>query len=680
MESRWKEDEVAENDLLSQLVYGSRLIGKDEQLVLWGGGNTSVKREEIDHAGRTQAILRIKNSGANLKLCDARDFTGLRLDEVRLLWNRSEMSDEAMLSYLEHCVVGPRGSRPSIETLLHAFLPDVVMIHSHADSILSLINTPNAETILADVYGKDIIVVPYLRSGFDLAKDAALRTAQLPQAYGMVLLHHGLFTWGSTVQEAYERHIELVTRAEQFLESLPLPVVSWQPHWPAKTRHRLQARLAPIMRRVLGGGEPCILQWNDEAQTLRFVDRHDVESLTQKGVATPDHILRTKRAPVVIPARDEMTDAQLETLVRDRVKMYQNTYEEYYHRHSHGRGPMRDPRPVVALVPHVGYWTVGRSIRQAQIVHDIFQHTRDIMLQADRCGGYQSITEAQAFDVEYWPLELYKLTLQSPEREFTGRVALVTGAARGIGAAVAQRLAQEGAVVILGDRLDKETVALADKIQATQGPRSAMAVSLDVTNEDAVQTVINQIVREYGGLDILVSNAGIAPTGALVQLTLTEWERSLQINLTGHFLVTREVVKAMRRQAMGGSMIYIVSKNALVPGKEFGAYSVAKAGELQLGRIAAVEYGQDRIRSNMVNPDAIWTDLWSPEVRAERARAYHIAQDELEEYYRHRSLLDQVVTVDDVAEAVLFFASDRSSKTTGCILPVDAGIREGFPR
>ncbi len=630
--------------------------------------------------GRSREVLRIKSSGVDLKRCREQDFSGLRLDEVQSLFDRAELSDEAMAAYLDRCLVDPGGPRPSIETLLHAFLPASAVVHSHADAVLAIIDSPDAQAILAEIYGTSVVVVPYVRSGFALAKDAATRANAAPDAYGMILLHHGLVSWGSTVRQAYERHIELVTRAERFLADLPAPTVPRSARWAEDTRRDLQLRLAPIIRRVCGGGAPCILQWNGEEPTLKFVDRVDVESLSQKGVATPDHILQTKRVPVVIPAQPEMTDQELETLVQERVSMYHDAYEKYYQRYNRDNWAMRDPQPVVAVVPHLGYWAIGHTPQQAHVVHDVYQHTIDIMAQADKCGGYQPISEEQAFAVEYWPLELYKLTLQSNRRELTGRIALVTGAARGIGAAVAQRLAAEGAVVILGDRLQDEVEVVADKIRSQEGPRSAMAVPLDVTMEETVREAVARAVQSYGGLDILVSNAGTAPTGALVQLTLAEWEGSMRINLTGHFLVTREVVKVMRQQGLGGSLIYMVSKNALVPGKEFGAYSVAKAGELQLGRIAAIEYGRDGIRANMINPDAIWTDLWSPAVRADRAKAYHITEDDLEDYYRHRSLLDQVVTVDDVAEAVLFFASDRSRKTTGSVLPVDAGIREGFPR
>ncbi|MHB1628544.1 MAG: bifunctional rhamnulose-1-phosphate aldolase/short-chain dehydrogenase [Bacilli bacterium] len=680
MKNMWNDADVEGKDVLEQLVYASRLFGNENALVLWGGGNTSVKREEFDHLGRRMDVLRIKGSGSDLKVCDSKDFPGVRLAEVRELFTHEEMSDEEMVAFIERCMVEPRGSRPSIETLLHAFVPDEAVIHSHADAILALVDSQNWEETIRRVYGDSVLTVPYIRPGFAMAKMATSAISRAPKIRGLILMHHGLLTWGETVQEAYTRHLELVSLAENYLRKGATVEISREPRWTEEVRQDLKLRLAPLIRRAMGGGEPRILQVCTDEATLRFVERIDVEPLTRRGVATPDHILHTKRVPVVIPAESTMSDDELERLVDKRIDDFKKEYEASYRRYNATDLPMREPLPIIALVPGLGFWAIGRDPELAQVAHDVYRHNIDIMEWAESCGGYRTIDESQAFDVEYWPLELYRLALRPPGRELTGRVALITGAARGIGAAIAERFAQEGAVVVLGDRLVEDAVEMAEKIQMQYGPRSALAVPLDVTDEIQVTQAVEQIVSQYGGIDILVSNAGIAPTGALADLSRANWDHSLAINLTGHFLVTREVVKVMRRQRMGGSLVYIVSKNALVPGKEFGAYSVAKAGEAQLARIAAIEHGRDGIRANMINPDAIWTELWSPDVRADRAQAYNIAESELEEFYRHRSLLDRLVTVTDVAEAALFFASNRSDKTTGAILPVDAGIREGFPR
>ncbi len=681
MIDRWEKGPRKGEDALADLVYGSRLIGEEESLVLWGGGNTSLKLTESDHLNRPLEVLRIKGSGSDLKTCEHKDFAGVRLAEALSVYARETMTDDEMVEFLSHCLMEPRGPRPSIETLLHAFLPARAIVHSHADAILALVDTPDPLALIAPLLGDQLVVVPYLRPGFDMAKSAAEVAKDHPPAEGMILLHHGLVTWGDTVELAYRRHIAIVSTAASFLaEKARTHWVAPRSRWAAAEREQLQITLAPIVRRALSGDRPQVLAFTDEKAVLEFVEREDVVALSQVGVATPDHILHTKRVPVVIPAEPGMSVDQLETLVDDRIARYMAEYQTYFERYQSPGLPMRDPRPIIALVPRMGVWAVGADARLARVPLDIYRHTAEIIALAEAAGGYRSISEAEAFNVEYWPLELYKLTLRAPSRELTGRVAFITGGARGIGAAIARRFAQAGAVVVIADRLGEAAQATAKELTDRHGPHSAVAVPLDVTREKDVIEAVSAVVRQVGGIDILVSNAGTAPTGTLVDLTTEAWEAAVKVNITGHFLVTREVLKVMTRQKLGGSVVYIVSKNALVPGPEFGAYSVAKAAEAQLGRIVAVEYGRYGIRANMINPDAIWTDLWSPKVRSDRAQAYHVAESELEEFYKNRSLLKRKVTVEDVAETALFFASDRSNKTTGAILPVDGGIREGFPR
>ncbi len=680
MIDRWERGPEPPGGALAALVYASRLIGEEESLVLWGGGNTSLKVVETDHLQRRLEVLRIKGSGSDLKTCDGKDFAGVRLAEVLSVYARDTMTDDEMVEFISHCLMEANGPRPSIETLLHAFLPAPAVIHSHADAILALVDTPDPMAMITPLLGDQLAVVPYLRPGFDMAKSAAEAAKDHPQAEGMILLHHGLVTWGDTVELAYHRHIAIVSAAASFLaDKARTHFAIAKPRWTTAEREQLQVSLAPILRREMSGDLPRVLAFADEKPVLEFVEREDVSALSQVGVATPDHILHTKRVPVVIPAQPGMSVENLETLVSDRITRYIAEYQAYFDRYQTPSLPMRDPRPVVALVPGVGVWAVGADASLARIPLDIYRHTIGIIALAEAAGGYRSISEAEAFNVEYWPLELYKLTLRAPTRELTGRIAFITGGARGIGAAIARRLAQAGAVVVIADRLGDAAEATARELRARHGPHAAFALRLDVTREEDVIGAVSTVVRRVGGIDILVSNAGTAPTGTLVELSTEDWEAAVKVNITGHFLVTREVLKVMMRQGCG-SVVYIVSKNALVPGPEFGAYSVAKAAEAQLGRIVAVEYGRYGIRANMINPDAIWTDLWSPKVRSDRAKAYHVAESELEEFYKNRSLLKRKVTVEDVAETALFLASDRSNKTTGAILPVDGGIREGFPR
>lgn len=678
MKNRWNRSEQSNSTALTQLIYGSHLIGLEDSLVLWGGGNTSVKRKETDHLGHTVDVLRIKGSGANLATVEERDFAGVKLEDMRQTYSLDSMSDESMVEFLSHCLMEPNGPRPSIETLLHGYIDAKAIIHSHADAILALVNTPNPDTLLEELFGAQLVRVPYIRPGFAMAKTAAASLAMNDTATGLILLNHGLVTWGETVEIAYDRHIAYVSAAEEFLmrkaPSFPVPAQLWT----ESDRLTLRQRLSPILRHYLSES-PQIVLFNDDDAVKQLVSRNNIEELTQRGVATPDHILYTKRTPLVIMATPQMTDSELHILIKQEVVKYVEHYEAYFNRYQDGKTEMRDPHPIVTVVPHLGIFSIGETWRAAKVPLDIYTHTAQIINWAETAGGYQPISEAFAYDAEYWALELYKLSLRPPRRELDGRIALITGAARGIGAEVARRFIQEGARVVLVDKL-VDVIQTADSLCETYGSDVALGVVADVTSESDIISAVSQAITAYGGLDILVSNAGTAPTGSLVDLSLTEWTKSMNINITGHFLITREVLRLMQRQAFGGSLVYIVSKNALVPGKEFGAYSVAKAAETQLGRIAAIEYGGQGIRANMINPDAIWTDLWSPALRHERAQAYGIDEDELETFYRNRTLLKRTVTASDVAEAALFFASSRSDKTTGCIVPVDAGVREGFPR
>jgi rhamnulose-1-phosphate aldolase/alcohol dehydrogenase len=674
------QEAAASQGQLEELVRVSREIGENPEYVLWGGGNSSLKGTEIDFRGLPVPVLRIKSTGADLKTVTVQDFVGLRLDDVLALRERNTMSDEEMRSYLAHCAVNPDGPHSSIEALLHAFLPFPAVIHSHADVILALVDTPDPAEAVRAALGNRVVIVPYLRPGFAMAKEASQAARAMPQAEAMVLVNHGLVTWGDTPEEAYRAHLDMIARAEQFLGKRTSLEVDRRQRWPQEIREELAQRLAPLIRRCLASPVPCVLRFGDDERLLRFTERHDLEVISQIGAATPDHILHTKNTPLILPCRPEMTDAELAELVQSRALGFRAGYRSYFERHNNEQFRMRSPDPVVVLVPGVGVWAAGATALYARIPLDVYSHTVAVMEMAEKTGGYRSLPEAEAFEAEYWPLELYKMTLRPDPPELQGKIAMVTGAASGIGAAIAKRLAQAGAAVVLADRdrvrLQQTREALADEFGSDQVCEAVM----DVADKDQVAQGFKTAVRAYGGLDILVSNAGTALTGELIDLGLTEWEASLRINITGHFLATQQALRIMKRQGLGGNIVFIVSKNAFVPGRGFGAYSVAKAAELQLGRIAAIEHAGDGIRVNMINPDAIWTGLWSPEVRASRSQAYNIPEEELEDYYRRRSLLQRTVTAEDVAEAVLFFVSERAGKTTGAVLPVDSGIREGFPR
>ncbi|HEX8409301.1 MAG TPA: bifunctional rhamnulose-1-phosphate aldolase/short-chain dehydrogenase [Thermoanaerobaculia bacterium] len=660
MQNRWSE---SQNDVLSQLVYQSRLVGAEEDLVLWGGGNNSVKAAATDILGRPIEVMYIKSSGSDMKSIVPKQFPAVRLDYIAPLRSRDEdMSDQEMVDYLAKCLIDPASARPSIETLLHAFLPAKAVLHTHADAILALTNTRGREATVRECFGDDVIVVPYRRPGFRLSRDVADAFDAHPDAAGLVLMNHGLITWGDTIQEAYERHIALVTRAETNVGrgfSPPSPGVGGLKPRPTSAQ----------LRGALGGR---ILEFDDSAEVLDFLSRQDAHRITQIGPATPDHLLYTKRYPLFLDAGDD---------VREKLAAWQAAYKAHYDAYP-SEFAMLEPTPRIVLMPGMGMWTAGKDARAARIVRDIYRHTMRIIGGAESLGGYETLNDEDAFHAEYWPLELYKLTLLPKEKELASRIALITGAASGIGRACAERFAEEGAHVVVTD-IDLELAQqVAQSIIDRHGLRRAIAVRLDVASEEDVERAFATAVREYGGVDVVVSNAGISSFGNLDTLPVAEWDRAFAVNARGHFLVARAAMRIMKEQSLGGSIVFNASKNVTAPGKEFGAYSVSKAAEAQLCKVVALEGGEFGIRANMLNPDAIFggSRFWSDEMRTMRAQAYAIDTEKLPDFYRNRTLLKVEVTADDVAEAALFLAGPRSAKTTGTMLPVDGGVKEAFPR
>jgi rhamnulose-1-phosphate aldolase/alcohol dehydrogenase len=680
--SRWNAAEAGLTPV-EQLVYMSRIMGQDEALVLWGGGNTSIKVTDLDLLGRPTSLMLIKGTGSDMKAAQPKDFPAVRLEEIRASFDQDDMSDEEMVAYFGRCMVDPAAPRPSIETLLHGYLDGTAVAHSHADAILALTNTRAGEEMVTEVFGDDVAVVAYRRPGFRLAKEVALAVRAKPDAQGVVLMNHGLITWGESAEEAYERHIALVTRAEDFTSNRARPVFEPAAHapLPESQRRAVAARIAPVLRGSTSGRARKILRFDDAPDVLEFASASRASELAEVGAATPDHMLNTKRSAVVVGVDDPSDAGHVATRIRDVLADYSREYVAYYERHRTNE-PLLDPAPRVVLVPGIGMWTIGRDARACIVPADIYHHTTRVIAGAESVDHYSSLNEKDAFDAEYWPLELYKLTLAPPERELASRIVLITGAAHGIGAAIARRLAAEGAHVVVTDIDADGAGAVAADIVKASGAGRAISVRLDVTAEASVADAFEQARLTYGGLDVLVSNAGVAHVSPLDELSLADWERSMAINATGHFLVAREAMRLFKEQGLGGGIVFVATKNVTAPGKDFGAYSAAKAAEAQLARVLAIEGGQHGVRVNMVNPDAIFegSGLWSDEMKRQRADSYGVAVEGLEDFYRQRNLLRAKVTAEDVAEAVLWLASDRSAKTTGAMIPVDGGVREAFPR
>jgi len=686
MRSRWNDAEASQFHGLDLLVYASRLVGAETALVIWGGGNTSIKTRERDHRGREIPVLRVKGSGSDLKSVQRKDFPGVRMDDITALLDRSEMGDEEMVSYLAHALQEPGGVRPSIETLLHGFLNAPAIVHTHADAVVSLTNNDRAHEVVQGVYGKDVIALAYRRPGFKISRDVADAIAERPDAKALLLERHGTITWGATVREAYEATIDLITRAEDAIAERRknrrafggprVPVLE-----PAARRQTALA-VAPRLRGALSRSRRVLVGFDDSPEVTEFASSADASRVSQIGPATPDHTIYAKRLPCYVDATGaEGPDALFGSIERS-IEGFVADYTRYFEDYRFEGAELLDPLPRVVLVPGLGMFTAGKDRRTAGIVNDIYHHTIGVLGSAGAFGQYVSLSPKDAFDVEYWPLELYKLSLAPPEKELARRIALVTGGGSGIGRAVARKLATEGAHVVVGD-LDGATARrTADEIVAVVGSGRALGLEMDVTREASVRAAFEETVLAYGGLDILVSNAGVAHSAPVVRLELADWERSFAVNSTGHFIVAREAMRLLTAQGLGGALVFVATKNVMSPGKDFAAYSAAKAAEAQLAKVLALEGAPHGIRSNIVNPDAVFQDskLWSDEIRRERAAAQGIRVDQVEDFYRKRNLLGVAILPDDVAEAVLFLASDRSAKTTGCSVTVDGGVRDAFPR
>ena len=684
VDNHWSDSATQGMDELDKLVYMSRLIGADPSLVVWGGGNTSIKVPERNFRGAEVQAMWIKGSGSDMKSMVRRQFPRLSLDDILPLFERESMPDEDMVAYLEHTLMDPGSPRPSIETLLHAFLPFMCVAHSHADAVVALTNNRDADSILRRVYGDEIAVVDYFRPGFHLSKLVGLAVKESSSISGVVLVNHGLFTWGDDTKSAYDRHIDLVNRAEGFIQNGNKSVFGGWERNPlnGEERRRAASRLAPTIRGLVSRQQKMVLRFDDSDDVLEFIGSREGKRLSGIGPATPDHLIHTKRKPLWLEVADPGDAEGVRAGLEEALSGYSEEYAAWYRECTSDEHPMLDPSPRVILLPGVGMWTTGKDAQAALITGDIYHHTINVIGSAQANSEFTSLTAQDAYDAEYWPLELYKLTLAPPEKELARKVALVTGAASGIGKAIALRLASEGAHVVVADVDAEGAKEVSEAINSANGLNRSVSVVMDVASEESVARAFQDTRLAYGGLDILVSNAGIAPVGAIDELPLSQWQRSLDINTTGHFLVAAEAVRLMKEQDSGGSLVFIGTKNVPAPGADFGAYSVSKAAEVQLARVLALETGQHGIRVNVVNPDAIFqgSKLWSEEVRQERASAHGVSVDDLEHFYHQRTLLKTQVRAEDVAETVLFLASERASRTTGAMIPVDGGVREAFPR
>jgi len=653
MQNLWNDIEAAAcvGDL-AQRVYSSRLLGCERSLVLHGGGNTSVKTRERNVFGEEEALLYVKGSGWDLATIEARGFTPLRLAPTARLATLAYLPDTEMMRLLRSYAVTPEAPAPSVESILHAILPFKFVDHTHADALLAVANTPDGAQRIADLYGEQALIVPYIMPGFALAKACAERLAACPDVKRLsciVLMGHGLFTFGETAKEAYSRMIELVTRAEEYIRRMGTWHIAFPPATPPA--RPLRAELAALRKEVsAAAGAPMIVITHSDDKSLGFARRSDVASIARRGPATPDHIIRTKRLPLI--GRD--------------VAGYRSEYEAYFEQHRaliNGPLTMLDPAPRVILDPELGMLTAGRSVKDARIAAEIYTQTIDVILHAESLGGWQALPAEDLFRVEYWDLEQAKLKKPAASEVFLGEVALVTGAASGIGRACAQSLLKRGAAVV-GLDLNPAIVG------AFPSP-AYRGIVADVTDESALQEALEQTVRAFGGLDVLVLNAGIFPSSQrIAALDTPTWQRTLRVNLDANLALMREAHPLLKLAPRGGRVVIIGSKNVLAPGPGAAAYSASKAALTQLARVAALEWGADGIRVNVIHPNAVFdTGIWSEEVLAARAESYGLTVEQ----YKRNNVLQVEVTSHDVAELAAELCGPLFAKTTGAQIPVDGG-------
>ncbi|ACV57750.1 bifunctional rhamnulose-1-phosphate aldolase/short-chain dehydrogenase [Alicyclobacillus acidocaldarius] len=671
---------------LQQLVDRSRRLGADRSICNWGGGNTSAKTTMLDHMGREIRVMWVKGSGSDLAEATEKSFTALRLDEVLPLMERDAMTDEEMVDYLAHCMVEAKHPRSSIETLLHAFIPHTHVDHTHPDSIIAICTSTNGREVAKEIFGDRAVWVPYLRPGFALSKLVAEAVRANPQCECVLMEKHGLITWGETSEACYANTVRIIGEAAEYLEAKQRGRVAFggvkHPALPQEERRRIAVQILPFVRGIVSERQGAILSFDDSPEFLEFAGSHDAPSLSQVGAACPDHLVHTKRRPLFVDwSPSEGVDALKEKL-KAGLTAYRDDYTAYYERNVDLDVPMHDPFPRILLIPGLGVIGTGKNKKMANIALDLYRRAIEVMRGATAIGEFVSLDEKESFDVEYWPLELYKLTLAPPEKELSRKVAYITGGAGGIGSATARRLAEEGAHVVIADLAADAARRLAEELCADHGPGTAIGVALDVTQEDAVVRSIEEAILAYGGIDLFVSNAGLASSAPVTETSLAEWNKNVAVLGTGYFLTSREAFRVMVEQGRGGAVVFVTSKNAVYAGKDASAYSAAKAMENHLARCLAVEGGPHGIRVNIVMPDAVLqgSNIWNSAWREERARAYGIAPEELEDYYRRRTILGVNILPEDIAEAILFFCSPRSAKTTGCMLTVDGGVAAAFPR
>jgi rhamnulose-1-phosphate aldolase/alcohol dehydrogenase len=683
----WDDSHAAGLDEPGLLLYRSNLLGSDLRITNFGGGNTSAKVEMIDPLTKKPvSVLWVKGSGGDIGSMKLDGFSTLYMDKLESLKGvyRGLDHEDEMVGLFNHCTFNLNPRATSIDTALHGFVPHVHVDHVHADAVIAIAASANAEELTREIFGGQLGFLPWQRPGFDLGLKLGQMAAEHPEYVGVVLGAHGHFTWGETSKSCYETTLRIIQQAADWVAAHEKQPAFGGARFEAaapEQRRQVAARLMPLIRGNISQGERKVGHFTDAPEVLEFVNSQELGALAPLGTSCPDHFLRTKIRPLVLPydpASDNL-DAVVASLDQ-RLQAYRDDYAAYYQRCKRPDSPaMRDPNAVIYLVPGIGMLSFAKDKATARIASEFYVNAINVMRGS---SAYVGLPEQEAFDIEYWLLEEAKLQRMPKAKSLAGRIAYITGGAGGIGGATALRLLSEGACVILADidqqALDERIAAILKKF----GRDSAVGVKLDVTDEADVIASFHESVLAYGGVDIVVSNAGIASASPVEDTSLALWQKNMDVLATGYFLVAREAFRLMQRQKRGGAIVFIASKNGLAASPGASAYCAAKASEIHLARCLALEGAAHGIRVNTVNPDAVLrgSKIWAGEWRQQRAASNKVSEDQLEEVYRQRSMLKLSVLPEDIAEGVYFFAGDLSAKSTGNILNVDAGNAQAFTR
>jgi len=692
----WDESKAASmaGDEVALLVYRSNLLGADLRLTNYGGGNTSCKAMAKDPlTGKETEVMWVKGSGGDLGTMKRSGLAALYVDRLRALKNiykGIEFEDE-MVELFNHCIYDLSSKAPSIDTPLHGFLPFKHIDHLHPDAAIAIAAAKDGERITKELFGGTIGWVKWQKPGFDLGLQLKQCLDENPGIRGIMLGSHGLFTWGDTAYESYMNTLEVIERCAQYLEDnygKKGPVFGGQKIQSLDKEERLKkaATLAPVLRGFCSSQTKMIGHFTDDDRVLQFINSNDLDKLAPMGTSCPDHFLRTKISPLVLEltADEDLNDtAKLKEKLAPAFEAYRKMYAEYYNSCKHPNSPaIRDANPVVILYPGVGMFTFAKDKQTARVAAEFYINAINVMRGAEAVSEYTSLPRQEAFNIEYWLLEEAKLQRMPKPKPLSGRIALITGSAGGIGKAIAKKFAEEGACVVINDMNAERLEEAKEEFKTLFGKDVFATDVLDVTKTDTIEKTLQTATLAFGGVDIIVNNAGLSISKTIEDHVEKDWDLLYDVLVKGQFLVTQKAVDIMRKQNTGGDVLNIVSKNALVSGPNNAGYGSAKAAQMHLSRLNAAELGKDKIRVNVVNPDAVisGSNIWSGGWAEGRAKAYGITVEELPSYYAKRTLLNEIITPEDIANACLAFVGGLLNKSTGNVMNVDGGVAAAFVR